>query len=70
MIAPEILAQIIAPTKLIWGENDPMAGSGVAKTFLSQLPNAGLELWPNTGHAPWIDDPIRAANSISDFLIP
>ncbi|MGI9606540.1 MAG: alpha/beta fold hydrolase [Acidimicrobiales bacterium] len=68
IMSPAALGRIVAPTKLIWGEADPMAGADVAKRFTDQLPDAQLELWPNTGHAPWIDNPGRAARSIEEFL--
>lgn len=64
----ETLDRITMPTKLIWGENDPMAGPAVARSFADQLPDGQLDLWPNTGHAPWIDNASRAASSIEEFL--
>ena len=68
VMTSEMLAKINSPTKLIWGDSDPMAGAEIARRFADALPNAELELWPNVGHAPWMDDPVRAARSITDFL--
>lgn len=68
VFSADMLARITMPTKLIWGENDPMAGADVARSFAAQLPDADVDLWPKTGHAPWVDDPARAAASVSEFL--
>ena len=68
IISDAALDKITAPVKLIWGENDPMAGADIARRFAAALPDAELELWPGVGHAPWIDDGDRAAASIARFL--
>lgn len=70
VISGDILGSISCPTKLIWGEADPMAGPDVARGFAVQLPDCDLELWPESGHAPWIDHPDHAATSIRNFLRP
>ena len=70
IFSDELLSSIEAPTRFIWGDNDPMAGPEVARSFVSKFPNADLELWSNVGHAPWIDHPDRAAASVSEFFTP
>jgi pimeloyl-ACP methyl ester carboxylesterase len=52
----------------LWGEEDPFGDATVAHRFLEYLPNAGLELVREAGHAPWIDDPAGAATTTRTFL--
>jgi pimeloyl-ACP methyl ester carboxylesterase len=63
-----VLAEVRCPVVFAWGEADPMGGADVARSFVSLLPDAELELWADTGHAPWIEHPTRAAALVSDFL--
>ena len=39
-----------------------------AKRFVARLPHGTLELVPDAGHAPWIDEPERATTSTRAFL--
>ncbi len=64
----ELLAAVRNPVRFIWGESDPFGGADVAEPFVAQLPAAELEMWPECGHAPWIDDPERAAARVVDFF--
>ena len=64
----ELLAEVRCPVRFIWGGSDPFGGADVAEPFVRQLPDAELEIWPASGHAPWIDDPELAAARVIDFL--
>ena len=68
LLSANLLASIQAPTKFIWGEEDPNGGAEIARTFVGLLPNAELELMPGVGHAPWMDDPDHCASMTSSFL--
>jgi pimeloyl-ACP methyl ester carboxylesterase len=63
-----VLAQVRCPVLFAWGETDPIGGAEVARSFVPLLPGAELELWPDTGHAPWMEHPERAAALAVDFL--
>jgi pimeloyl-ACP methyl ester carboxylesterase len=63
-----LLAQVRCPTLFAWGETDPMGGADVARSFVPLVPGAELELWADTGHAPWMEHPERAASLVTDFL--
>lgn len=63
-----VLAEVRCPVVFAWGEADPLGGAEVARSFVSLLPDAELELWADTGHAPWIEHPARAAALVTDFL--
>ena len=55
------------PVMFIWGDADPFGGVAVARDFASAFPAASLEIVPG-GHAPWMDDPDRAARYTTNFL--
>ena len=62
------LAQVKAPTLLIWGDRDPFGGLAVARTVAAALPNCRLVELPDEGHLPWAGDPDRCAAEIEAFL--
>lgn len=63
-----LLAQVRCPVMFAWGECDPLGGADVARSFVPRLPAGELELWADTGHAPWIEHPARAAALVTGFL--
>ncbi len=67
---PEMLAKLTMPIHLFWGEDDPNGGERTARLLVDQLPNASLEMVSGAGHAPWVDEPDRAATSTREFLGP
>ena len=70
LLSPNLLGGISTPTRFIWGTNDPNGGTDIAQAFVARLPNAELEVLPGAGHAPWIDEPDRAALSTRTFFTP
>lgn len=64
------LARIQAPTRLVWGTEDPFGDATVAQRLTSLLPSATLDLLAGAGHAPWLDEPAHGATIASDFLTP
>ena len=63
----EDLARVSHPTLLIWGDRDPFGDPEVARHATTLFPNAQLEVLP-TGHGPWLGEPNRTAELITDFL--
>jgi pimeloyl-ACP methyl ester carboxylesterase len=70
LLPPDLLAQVVAPSAFLWGDEDPMGGEDTARPFVEQLPNAQLELMDRAGHAPWIDDAEFVARRVCGFLEP
>lgn len=68
VLSDDLLSRIKAPVYFLWGEGDPFGPPDVARRFVERMPNAELELLPNAGHAPWLDDPDHAARVTHDFL--
>ncbi len=68
LFSDKLLAQVTSPVYCFWGEDDPNGGVETAKQFVTLLPHCTLELVPDAGHAPWIDEPERARASTRAFL--
>ena len=56
------------PVLVIWGQNDPYVGPEYAAAQRRVFPNAQIEVWPNTGHWPHIQQPQRTSETVSAFL--
>ena len=61
------LRRIAVPTLLLWGAADRMRPAAQAEAWLAGLPQARLQLVPDTGHLVLEETP-AAVNFISDFL--
>jgi pimeloyl-ACP methyl ester carboxylesterase len=64
----ETLSAVTSPTYFLWGEDDSFGGPDVARRLVAQMPEARLELVPNAGHLPWLDDPDHAAAIVRAHL--
>ncbi len=56
------------PTMIIWGEKDRLIPCDHAYDAHDAMPASRLELFPDSGHFPMLDDPERFASLISDFV--
>jgi len=61
------LAQAI-PFLLVWGERDPIIPVEHARAAHRLVPGSRLELFPNAGHFPHLDDPLRFVRLLIDFI--
>lgn len=68
MLGEDVLGAAAAPAYLLWGEVDPFGGPEVGRRLAAALPSAELEVFPDAGHLPWLDDPDRSAERIGAFL--
>lgn len=68
LIPDDVLGQIRAPMYFLWGAEDPFGAAMVAPGFVAKVSGAELEVLPGAGHAPWMDDPDRAAIATAEFL--
>lgn len=68
LFTDELLARVASPVYCFWGEDDPNGGAETAKQFAVRLPHCTLELVPDAGHAPWIDETDLATASTRAFL--
>jgi pimeloyl-ACP methyl ester carboxylesterase len=68
LLPDSVLHSVRTPTLFVWGANDPFGGTATARTVVSRLPNAELDVMPGAGHAPWLDDLHHCAAATSHFL--
>jgi pimeloyl-ACP methyl ester carboxylesterase len=61
------LAQAI-PFLLVWGERDPIIPVEHARAAHRLVPGSRLELFPDAGHFPHLDDPLRFVRLLIDFM--
>lgn len=66
-VQPEELGKLSPPTLLIWGDHDPVGSVRVAEATRDLIPKARLEVLP-AGHAPWLGNPERTAELVSEFV--
>jgi pimeloyl-ACP methyl ester carboxylesterase len=64
----ETLARVTVPTHFIWGADDTFGGESVARWVVDAMSNATLEMVPDSGHLPWIDDPVYVGAETARFL--
>lgn len=68
LLTDEELARLTMPVLFLWGDEDTNGGAEVARAFAPRLPNATLEIIPEAGHAPWIDELDLCAQRTREFL--
>jgi pimeloyl-ACP methyl ester carboxylesterase len=61
------LAQAI-PFLIVWGERDPIIPVEHAYTAHRLVPGSRLEVFPEAGHFPHLDDPLRFLRLLIDFV--
>ena len=66
-VRPDELHQLAMPTLMVWGEQDPLGDSSVARAASDLIPRGQLVVLP-TGHAPWLGRPAETAAAILDFV--
>jgi 2-hydroxy-6-oxonona-2,4-dienedioate hydrolase len=62
------LAQLERPTILVWGTRDRVLPYSQAKEAFSRLPEGYLELIPECGHLPQVEQPERFVSGLRRFL--
>jgi 2-hydroxy-6-oxonona-2,4-dienedioate hydrolase len=67
-IPENVLARVSSPTRFLWGEDDTFGGRATAQWVVQAMPDAELEMLPDAGHLPWLDDPDHAAKFVMAHL--
>ncbi len=65
----QALDKILAPTLLIWGEQDKLVPLAVAEVVQQALKGSQLEIIPRAGHVPMWDQPEQFNRMVLDFLL-
>ena len=63
-----VLSRVVCPTFFVWGARDPFGGEAVARALVDRLPNAVLDLMPDAGHSPWLDDMDACVVKLTGYL--
>ena len=61
------LAQLM-PTLIVWGRRDPLIPVHHAGVAHRGMPGSRLEVFDDAGHFPQLQDPIRLARVLADFM--
>lgn len=64
----ESLAQIKVPCLIVIGTDDAYSTVGEAQTMCASIPNSRLEVFPNIGHMPNLEDEDRFNRHLHEFL--
>lgn len=62
------LAEVLVPTRLIWGDQDALIPREQQDALLEAIPNAQLVVYAGTGHAVQWEQPARTAASVVAFV--
>lgn len=67
-VDPDVLGGIAAPTRIVWGTDDPFGTPNVARHLSEAIPGADVHVVANAGHAPWLDEPETCVELARSFL--
>ena len=62
------LAELSAPTLVLWGEHDRVVPFDVAEAWRDGLPDGEFQLLSDAGHSPQLEQPAEVAAAIRAFL--
>ena len=65
----ERLSQINVPTLLVWGKDDRITPTDVAKRFHARIRGSQLVYLPNCGHAPMLERPEAFNAAVAEWLV-
>jgi pimeloyl-ACP methyl ester carboxylesterase len=64
----KLLSTIKVPTLILHGENDPLIEPVSARKFAAAISGSRLITYPQVGHMPQIEIPLRSAADVAAFL--
>ena len=67
-LTDDTLSAVACPTLFVWGGRDPFGGEATARALVARIPGAELELMPDAGHTPWLDDLDACVQTVTAFL--
>jgi pimeloyl-ACP methyl ester carboxylesterase len=56
------------PSLIVWGRRDPLIPVAHAQNAHDAMPGSRLEIFDNAGHFPQVEDPVRFAGVLADFM--
>jgi pimeloyl-ACP methyl ester carboxylesterase len=58
----------LLPSLIVWGRRDPLIPATHGEIAHGQMPGSRLEIFEGAGHFPHLDDPVRFAAVLREFL--
>lgn len=68
LLMREAMAGCAVPTLFLWGERDAFAPPASGQDLAARMPEATLEVLPDAGHLPYLDQPETVAGAINRYL--
>lgn len=62
------LETITSPSLIVWGELDPVIPIKYAEAFVSSIQDCRFYKMDNSGHTPFVDNPVKFAEIVLDFF--
>jgi pimeloyl-ACP methyl ester carboxylesterase len=59
---------VMVPSLIIWGANDPLIPAHHAEVAHEAMPGSRLEIFDEAGHFPQLEEPVRFARVIREFM--
>ena len=63
------MSLVLAPTLILWGENDAWIPVSDAPKFKEAIQNAQVVIMPETGHVPMEERPKKSLGIVMDFIL-
>lgn len=60
--------RVVAPTLIVWGDQDRLCPAVYAKEFARRLPQSEVFMLNDVGHCPTLEDPDRVTPKVMEFL--
>src|SRR4051812_34569525 len=66
--ADRLYLSTMLPSMIVWGRRDPLIPAHHAEAAHALMPGSRLEIFEQAGHFPQLDDPVRFAALLREFL--
>ena len=64
------ICSLEVPARFVYGAEDPLISRRFAAQIERAVPAATVEVWPDTGHVPQVEHPLRSARVIEEMAAP
>lgn len=68
VVSLEELSRLPQPTMLAWGDDDIFNTPSAAAAWIVAIRDCRLVRFPNTGHAPWLQNPKAVGSAVAEHL--
>jgi pimeloyl-ACP methyl ester carboxylesterase len=63
-----MIAELKLPTLIVWGSRDRLIPQDYAERFHRDIAGSTMVVFPDLGHVPHEEDPVRTVAAVIDFL--